>query len=337
MAYQPMWQGLKADVERMFELVKREHPGAWSKAQGHDDGEFNKLLAAACKARLRAPTEFPAGSGQRVPVGDLIGLNWKRGNIGDHSRDILAFPNPTGCGDATGRFPGLELVDVIIGHEQPGAHFGWLDVTEATIDGGTRGGWAEPGPYPGGSVPDHNTSTEWTAPHTELLRTLKAAGISDTRRVAEQFAASFPNEGWGQKSAGPGRPLSHDVIAMRTAGRLIGFRITDDPVPTRFDLAGQIFHEVQAVRHVAAPVIDVRKPTFESIGGDRTFNVIGRLIAEDYRAAGRAIEPERFGQWVGRVVWDFLNGDASGRKFTMEESIRKHRNEWRSDLGLGAV
>lgn len=44
-----------------------------------------------------------------------------------------------------------------------------------------------------------------------------------TRKLAEQFAFSFPNEGWGHKSAGGGRPPSTDVIA--THAPFIGYDV----------------------------------------------------------------------------------------------------------------
>ena len=39
-----------------------------------------------------------------------------------------------------------------------------------------------------------------------------------TRNLAEQFAFTFPNEGWGHKSGGGSRPPSTDVIARQSNG-----------------------------------------------------------------------------------------------------------------------
>ena len=37
----------------------------------------------------------------------------------------------------------------------------------------------------------------------------------DLHGIAQQLAHSFPDEQWGQKAAGPGRPVSSDTIARK--------------------------------------------------------------------------------------------------------------------------
>ena len=37
---------------------------------------------------------------------------------------------------------------------------------------------------------------------------------------------------------------------------------------------------------------------------------------------------------IGRVIWDHVHGDETGKTYTMAESIAEHRREWRSALGL---
>lgn len=68
----------------------------------------------------------------------------------------------------------------------------------------------------------------WTSEHQELLERFAerfpcpgGPGLDDeardwTRRVAEQFAFTFPSEGWGHKAADATRPPSTDVIATRS-------------------------------------------------------------------------------------------------------------------------
>lgn len=104
----------KGPVEGVFNDVKRDFPDAWAKVlRSHgDDGEFN--IRVAFEARRRS-----------IPCW----LNGKRGDQNDLSRDILVFENETGVHDSSGRLSGLTLVDFIVGHEGPNAHFGWLDVT----------------------------------------------------------------------------------------------------------------------------------------------------------------------------------------------------------------
>jgi hypothetical protein len=91
-------------------------------------------------------------------------------------------------------------------------------------------------------------------------------GTDEERRqfaliVAEQFAFSFPGDGWGAKSAGPGRPPSKDVVARNRAGTLDGWDLVDGTTravrcTSHVDLPGQLFIEVDAVDHLGAPVID---------------------------------------------------------------------------------
>jgi hypothetical protein len=85
-------------------------------------------------------------------------------------------------------------------------------------------------------------------------------GTDDQRRqfaliVAEQFAFSFPGEGWGSKSAGGGRPQTKDVVARQRNGVLDGWDLVNgstlDVVCTsHVDLQGQQFIAVNAVDHL---------------------------------------------------------------------------------------
>lgn len=85
-------------------------------------------------------------------------------------------------------------------------------------------------------------------------------GSDDQRRefalkVAQQFAFSFPGEGWGSKSAGPGRPQTKDVVARQKNGALDGWDLVNgstlDVVCTsHVDLAGQVFIPVTPVDYL---------------------------------------------------------------------------------------
>ena len=93
-----------------------------------------------------------------------------------------------------------------------------------------------------------------------------------TRQLAEQFAYSFPGEGWGTKSAGGGRPPSTDVLARLVGGRLWGYDVipgqgsagqTLDPRPGAMDLAGQLFIDVTPVNHLGAvPIPPAVQPPY---------------------------------------------------------------------------
>lgn len=62
----------------------------------------------------------------------------------------------------------------------------------------------------------------WSSRHADVLQALRSL---DTRIIAEQFAASFPNEAWGQKRADQDRPISDDTIARLHEGRLYGYQV----------------------------------------------------------------------------------------------------------------
>jgi len=69
-------------------------------------------------------------------------------------------------------------------------------------------------------------------------------------------------------------------------------------------------------------------PTIPGYAGDGVFNEIGTVLDADYREAGQALNAGS-GTWFGRVSYDYLYGG-----LTMAASIKKHRGEWRSALGL---
>jgi hypothetical protein len=66
------------------------------------------------------------------------GLNWKRGNRGDMSQDVVTYNFGPGADEDT---TNVYIIDVISGHcgNRPGPN--WADVTEATRLGGTIGRW----------------------------------------------------------------------------------------------------------------------------------------------------------------------------------------------------
>lgn len=115
-------------------------------------------------------------------------------------------------------------------------------------------------PVPTEPVP----GSAWTPAHSALLArmtTTSTPNAAIVRRVAEQFAFSFPAEGWGHKSAAANRPPSSDVVARRTPAGLIGYRIIPPPLsshgmqgtPVSMPLPGQIFIEVTPQNHLGVP------------------------------------------------------------------------------------
>ena len=70
------------------------------------------------------------------------GLNWKRGNEGDLSQDVVDYyygPDLPGA-DYEGRTE-VYIIDVISGHCGPDPGTTWIDQTEVTRLGGTIGRW----------------------------------------------------------------------------------------------------------------------------------------------------------------------------------------------------
>lgn len=94
---------------------------------------------------------------------------------------------------------------------------------------------------------------------------------------AEQFAFSFPGEGWGHKAAGGGRPPSTDVIARNMSSGLWGFDLILNQGtsgqslidrPGALNLAGQEFIPVTAKNH---------------LGNVQSLNLRFLLLTQNYR------------------------------------------------------
>lgn len=82
-----------------------------------------------------------------------------------------------------------------------------------------------------------------------------------THKLCEQLAYSYPTDGWGHKSAGPGRPHSADVICIRAP--FLGWDIiiaagssdaTLNLNADSIDLTGQIYEPVAATNWLNVPV-----------------------------------------------------------------------------------
>jgi hypothetical protein len=131
--YQTLWASKRQAILDVAERIKAQHPAAWAevKVPGQASRTFISLVAAECQKTISVD----------------IGCNLKRGGP-EVSLDVLAMPNSTGARDASGKFPGLELIDIIGGAEggpsNPEPQLVWGDVTQKTIDAGVPGGWLQP-------------------------------------------------------------------------------------------------------------------------------------------------------------------------------------------------
>lgn len=72
------------------------------------------------------------------------GYNWKRGVVGDPSRDVVDYHYGAG-GDEDSQ--DVYIIDVLVDHCGTSPHAGWTDVTQATLDGGTIGVWTSLGRF----------------------------------------------------------------------------------------------------------------------------------------------------------------------------------------------
>jgi hypothetical protein len=111
--------------------ARRAYPQAWADAHrvpGARGDLFARLVAR--EGQLR---------------GHRVGVNAKRGNLGDLSQDCIVFPVLAGgAGDASGRFPSVVIIDFIASAGTSAADLAWIDQTGPTITAGTRGGFVDP-------------------------------------------------------------------------------------------------------------------------------------------------------------------------------------------------
>ena len=72
------------------------------------------------------------------------GYNWKRGNVGDPSKDVVDYHHGAGPDEGSTE---VYIIDVIGGHCGPSPSPAWGDVTDVTYQGGTIGRWTGRGRF----------------------------------------------------------------------------------------------------------------------------------------------------------------------------------------------
>jgi hypothetical protein len=72
------------------------------------------------------------------------GYNWKRGNVGDPSMDVIDYHYGSGGDEGS---TNVYIIDIIGGHCGPSPNPVWNDVTEVTRQGGTIGRWTSRGRF----------------------------------------------------------------------------------------------------------------------------------------------------------------------------------------------
>jgi len=159
---------------------------------------------------------------------------------------------------------------------------------------------------------------------------------------AKQSVFSFPELNFGSKRADPGRPISKDSIAQEQPdGKLFSWDLlsgagSGSPTlvlnPESSNITGQIFVPVEALNVIgnspSPPNPPSPSPNNErDYPGDEFGTIIGDILFEDYLVA-RQDPNSGMGVWFLRTVYDYLTG------MSLDESIKKHRKEWRKILGL---
>jgi hypothetical protein len=110
----------------VVQQVANEHPD-WLIGSCVDQGGNNEFLFEVVR-RLRMQD-------------DRWGLNWKRGVVGDMSQDVVDYHYGEGLSEES---TDVYIIDMIGGHcpeDGSSPQAAWIDVTQATLDGGTVGMW----------------------------------------------------------------------------------------------------------------------------------------------------------------------------------------------------
>ena len=111
------------NMSAVVEAVARAYPGDLRNSC-RDTGGNNVWLFRVVEALRRYDTRW--------------GLNWKRGNVGDMSQDVVNYNFAAGADEGT---TNVYIIDVIGGHCGGSPSAAWVDNTEATRRGGTIGRW----------------------------------------------------------------------------------------------------------------------------------------------------------------------------------------------------
>lgn len=174
-------------------------------------------------------------------------------------------------------------------------------------------------------------------------------GSASTRETRNQFWARVigcahhghprynpnPDKQWHLKRADAGRPQTDDVATsmpsrsywdcINGVGRdRYTFQVNGHTEPLSAD---QIVYAPPVPSGSSPSIPPPRLPPYP---GDPVFDAIGVALFADYGLALQAPNPQ-MGRWFGRTVYDYLAG------MPIDDSIKKHRREWRDALGLPPI
>lgn len=141
------WFGQQATDQIQVECEEIEYPLPLPDMSGVVDdvaAERPDLLAASCQD-TGGTWEFMDLLVDRLREHDeRWGYNWKRGVVGDPSEDVVDYHYGPGAHEGSTE---VYIIDVIGGHCGDNPSAAWIDVTQATIDGGTIGMWTGRGRF----------------------------------------------------------------------------------------------------------------------------------------------------------------------------------------------
>lgn len=113
----------------LIEEVAAQYPGALRNSCQHEGGSWEFMDRVVDRLRL-TDTRW--------------GYNWKRGNVGDPSLDVIDYHFGPGPDEGS---TDVYLIDIIVGHCSNDPRPGWTDVTASTAAGGTIGRWTGRGRF----------------------------------------------------------------------------------------------------------------------------------------------------------------------------------------------
>jgi hypothetical protein len=181
-----------------------------------------------------------------------------------------------------------------------------------------------------GVKPDHTSTRE--------------SRIAFLQAVLKRYCS--PN--WAMKRGDPGRPISDEVVVwvvpgpdyrmfgdFIVSGGTAGWTLTDHlegKLPLEQPLVNPVTLERLPEQTLAPTAPGCTGPTppapsLPTYPGDEVFDQIGVALFADYARAGQPPNPG-MGRWFGRTTFDYLAG------MPMEQSLAKHRAEWKAALGL---
>jgi hypothetical protein len=159
-----------------------------------------------------------------------------------------------------------------------------------------------------------------------------------TWNLAEQFAFSFPGEGWGTKQADATRPQSTDCICTQTP--FVGYDViisqgsanqTLAHYPDPINLTGQIYLTVSPVDHLSDA--GASGATYPYPDEPTTGKAYQDRVKATYTEAGRAF-PDPADEDAFR---HFMRYGYSCHEMPEPDAADKHIAELRSHLGLPAT